>query len=319
MRDQWDKKRRTSHVERRTLKSMNEVNTPALGLALGGGGMKGLAHVGALSILEAYHLKPQMIAGTSIGALVGVFYAAGYGARRLEKLMQDLNFLGLLGARFDGKGLLDVDKLEAYLHEHLGVETFEDLSIPLKVVCTDLETGEAVVFDQGPLVKPVLASTTIPGVFAPIRIEGRVLVDGGLRNNLPVSVLVEAGMTHTIGIRLFRQMSDWKLAEQEEDEKKEKWAWIKPSRWGERLAEEVIENLPEVFTVAQRALDLIVMQAEQEQLERYRPNVLIEPEVTHIGILDFHEEKDPLFDLGIAATLKHTAALESLRQELTVS
>lgn len=179
-----------------------------IGVALGGGGVRGLAHVLALEAIDAAGIRPVAVAGTSMGAIIGALYAAGHsgaaikaGVRRhlvtrrdgikevLAKRADLLKWLRLVSIETGRGGLLRPDGFLAYLLDEIGVSTFEGLRIPLRVVATDFWSGEQVVFDSGDLLTAVKASMAIPGVFAPVVKEGRVLVDGGVVNNVPWDTL----------------------------------------------------------------------------------------------------------------------------------
>jgi len=179
-----------------------------IGIALGGGGVRGLAHVLALECLDAVGIKPVAVAGTSMGAIIGALYAAGHsgaaikaGIRRhlvsrrdglkevLAKRADLLKWLRLVSLETGRGGLLRPDGFLAYLFDAIGVSTFEQLEIPLRVVATDFWTGEQVVFESGDLLVAVKASMAIPGIFAPVVKDGRVLVDGGVVNNVPYDTL----------------------------------------------------------------------------------------------------------------------------------
>ncbi len=179
---------------------------PSIALALGGGGARGLAHILVLEVLDELDLKPRMIAGTSIGALIGAGYALGLPGYRLRAIMQEA-----LGNRFDlvrqlfasrsepvqhllrllpvRKSLLDPETLIQRLVPELDGRTFADLAIPLKVVATDLAAHETVVIEHGSLTRAVAASIAIPLVFSPVQEGPRLLVDGGLVNPLPFDLL----------------------------------------------------------------------------------------------------------------------------------
>jgi len=164
-----------------------------LGLALGSGGAKGLAHIAFLEVLDQLLIKTSAIAGSSIGALVGALYAGGMSGRQLRELATGISLRDL--PRFlDAPSLHEFQgikgkKIEDWLREILPVKNFEDLPMPLKVVATDFWKGEQVVFSTGDIAQAVRASISIPGVFHPREIDGRVLVDGGVVNPVPFELL----------------------------------------------------------------------------------------------------------------------------------
>jgi NTE family protein len=164
-----------------------------IGLALGSGGARGLAHIAFLEVLDQLLIKTSAIAGSSIGALVGALYAGGMGGRQLRDLATGITLRDL--PRFlDAPSLKDLQgikgrKIEEWLREILPVKRFEDLPIPLRVVATDFWKGEQFVFSSGDIAQAVRASISIPGVFHPYELGGRVLVDGGVVNPVPFELL----------------------------------------------------------------------------------------------------------------------------------
>ncbi len=180
-----------------------------VGLALGGGGARGLAHILMLEVLDELQIRPHRIAGTSIGAVIGAMYAAGMSAREIRGLVDrltvadDESWLGSLfeqdGSRWwdfielrlGSGGLIDTGAFASFLMETIGVSSFDQLSIPLKVVAADFWKREQVVFETGNLSPAIQASIAIPGLFNPLQHHGRVLVDGGLVNPVPYDLLFD--------------------------------------------------------------------------------------------------------------------------------
>ena len=180
-----------------------------VGLALGGGGARGLAHIPMLEVLDELELRPHRIAGTSIGAVMGVLYAAGMTGQHIRALVDRLTvsddefWLGslfqedvgrwwdFLELRLGGGGLVDTDAFVGFLEETIGLTGFDQLQIPLRVVATDLWQREQVVFRKGALRPALQASIAIPGLFTPVEHRGRVLVDGGLVNPVPYDLLFD--------------------------------------------------------------------------------------------------------------------------------
>ena len=179
------------------------MTTKTVGIALGGGGAKGLAHVAMLEVLDDLGVKPAMIAGTSAGAIIGCFYASGASAAEVREMLDELvtqpeSFSDLLEGKrpfrwldyvdldiFGRSNILAVDKLLEHLGEEIGVTTFEELSIPLQVVAADFWSRREVVLSSGPIVPAVAASFALPGVFEPVERDGRILIDGGVVNPVP--------------------------------------------------------------------------------------------------------------------------------------
>ncbi|MFV0634125.1 patatin-like phospholipase family protein [Demequina sp.] len=177
--------------------------TPRLGLALGGGGALGAAHVGVLQVLRERGIRPTVVTGTSAGSIVGAAYALGLDPYVLEDWAARATW-GTFGtfAPRPGKGILSADALRALADRVAGERNIEDLSVTFGAVATDWRTREAVVVTQGELAEAVAASIAVPGVFRPVTIEGRELVDGGIVQNLPIEACFDLGATHVIGVRI---------------------------------------------------------------------------------------------------------------------
>ena len=178
---------------------------PRLGVVLSGGGARGIAHLGVLAALDELRIRPARVAGTSSGAIVGAFYCAGWSPRRIMTELLATNIPRLLRPAFrpfglwpsssglgGAFGLLRHEAVEALFGRLLGPDVrFEDLPIPLTVGTTDLIAGETVFYSAGPLLRPLLGATAVPVLYQPVAHEGRLLVDGGLLNNLPVEALTD--------------------------------------------------------------------------------------------------------------------------------
>lgn len=173
-----------------------------VGLALGGGATLGGAHVGVLRALEEADIKIDCIAGTSIGAMVGAFYAFGMPVDEIGKIALNLDWPDISGIALSKRGLLTNDEMGKLLDQHLGDVYFEDADIPFAVVTTDISTGEKVILDEGDVSEAVKASTCIPVLFEPIEYNGRLLVDGGLKESVPLSAIQNMGAGFTIGVDL---------------------------------------------------------------------------------------------------------------------
>ncbi len=161
------------------------TDSPRVALVLSGGGARGFAHIGVLQVLEERGIRVDAIAGTSMGAILGGLYAAGHDADSLYDLAERLGWRDVLDLSFNA-GILKGDKLRSFLSEYLPA-TFDELDVPLAVTTTDMATGEEHVRLQGSLIDAIRASSSFPGAFEPVVIEGRTLADGGIVNNLPVA------------------------------------------------------------------------------------------------------------------------------------
>lgn len=163
--------------------------TYRLGLALSGGGVKALCHLGVLKAMEEEGLKPDVMSGVSAGAVVAALYADGYSPDSIVSMFDRVNFSEFLRLEMPDGGLFTLTGFKEYLDTVLRAKTFEELKIPLRVVATDLDRGKSVVFDKGPLVDALIATCSVPILFSPYMIDGINYVDGGVLENLPASAI----------------------------------------------------------------------------------------------------------------------------------
>ena len=172
-----------------------------IGLALSGGSIKGFAHLGVLQYMDEIGLKPDIIAGTSAGAIMGAFYADGYSPKEIFEIFSSVGFRGMTsllpkrGGMFSTKNFME--RLKTYLHH----QNIEELPIPLRIVATDLDNGCQHVFSEGALAERIMASCSVPVLFQPVVIDRVSYVDGGLFRNFPVTVIREE-CDKVIGVNL---------------------------------------------------------------------------------------------------------------------
>ena len=183
------------------------TRTPVIGLALGGGFARGMAHIGVLKVLEEEGIPVRLIAGTSVGALIGAAYCSGLSVQELETLSRSVRFTTFARWTVSRYGFASNDRMVAFLTRILKVKTFEELLIPLGVTATDFNTGEAVVFHSGSIVEPVRASCAYPGMFLPVNIRGHWLVDGMLSHPVPSRPVREMGAERVLAVHLRGQWS----------------------------------------------------------------------------------------------------------------
>ena len=176
--------------------------TPAIGLALGGGFARGIAHVGVLKVLEEEGIPVRMVAGTSVGALIGAAYCSGVTVDELTAMAHNVRFTTFARWTLSRCGFASNDRMISFLTRFLKVKTFEDLRIPLGVTATDFNTGEGVVFHSGSMIDPVRASCAYPGMFLPVQIRGRYLVDGMLSHPVPTRPVREMGADRVLAVHL---------------------------------------------------------------------------------------------------------------------
>ena len=192
----------------RTASAVAEAKrVPAIGLALGGGFARGIAHVGVLKVLEEEGIPIRMIAGTSVGALIGAAYCSGVTIKELEEVAFKVRFTTFARWTLSRYGFASNDRMVSFLTRTLKVQTFEELRIPLGVTATDFNTGEGTVFTSGSIIDPVRASCAYPGMFLPVEIRGRWLVDGMLSHPVPTRPLRVMGAERVLAVHLRGQWS----------------------------------------------------------------------------------------------------------------
>jgi len=186
------------------------------GLALGGGFLRGLAHLGVLDVLEEERLAPGWLAGTSAGAIAAAFAAFGHTPEETEAALEELGWGSMTKGRpFRKLGLASNEGLEDLLRDALGDVRIEDAPTPLAVVATDINTGNRIVLDRGPVARAVRASCCVPGLYEPVEVDGRLLVDGALTENVPVRVVRELGAPVAVAVSLgfalpFERVTSWR-------------------------------------------------------------------------------------------------------------
>ncbi len=253
-----------------------------LAIALSGGAAWGIAHIGVLQVLEDEGISVDLVTGTSAGSLVGALWTGGITAHKMEELLDGINWATFGRLVFPKLGLFDSTLLEDFVSEHLGADrTFEDLAKPLAVVATDLYSGTQVVIDSGPVAPAVRASCAIPMVFTPLEYQGKLLVDGGLVNNLPVSAAVDRGADSVIAVNL------------KEDT-------ISP------------EHVTNQWEVGIRALN--IMHNRATLIEVRRSDVLISPRVSDISPSSF-KDNECLLERGREAAREALPAVQKLLQK----
>lgn len=167
------------------------MNIPEnIGIVLSGGGARGISHLGALQAINEMGIKPRFISGTSAGAIVGALYAAGHSPAEMLDFITKTNILRYFKPASNLTGILRMEKTAEAFRLFLAEDSFESLKIPLFINATDIERGEIVYFNSGELIKPIQAASCIPFLFAPVEIDGRFYIDGGILNNLPAEPLV---------------------------------------------------------------------------------------------------------------------------------
>ena len=292
--------------------------TMKLGLALGSGAARGWSHIGVLHALEERGIRPQVIAGASVGALVGAAYASNQ-LDVLEEWVRDLSKMdvfGLLDARFRG-GVIRGSRIMNAINEQLGDHRIESLDTAYGAVATDLITGREVWLREGSVLAAVRASAGMPGLFSPTRHKGRWLVDGGLVNPVPVSMCYAMGAEVVIAVNLNahlasrRHLVAAKLAADKDDERElkgfDKLSGVLGSLFGSREAE------PGIFDVVNASINIMQERITRSRMAGEPPFIELAPFVDDIQMMDFHRAEETI----TAGRTAVTAASHKLN-ELTV-
>jgi len=250
------------------------ADSPRLAIVLSGGGVRGMAHIGALQRLHELGMRPSLVVGTSAGALVGAAYAAGK-IHRMAELAHAMDWKRLtklfLEVRFLRAGLTEGRQIQRFLNEIYGTDSFDNLKIPFATVATNLENESEVVITTGSLVKAVRASIAIPGVFTPVKHDDDcLLVDGGLVNPLPISVARQMGADIVIAIDVNLRAS----AEPQSS------VFVARKRLNKRL---------NIFDVSTKSLRVMENQVARNRLQLEPPDLLIQPAVGNVLTLDFQK------------------------------
>lgn len=269
------------YEERRTLQIVWEGHPPRqrVGLALGGGAARGIAHIGVLQVLEKHNVPVDCIAGTSAGAIVGGLYAAGLTPDAMENLMRELSWMEIASFALPKLGLLNFDRIASWIEECLGdlPNSFERLRIPFAAVAADIVTGELVAINSGRLAHALQASSSVPGIFTPTQFNSRLLVDGGILNNLPVTITRRLGADYVIAVDL-----------------------LPPGTVGGKKPDNVME-----LTVT-----AIYMLMRSTHNEGSLADRVILPQIGHINLADL-SKVDELLQAGRAATEKIIPQIEN--------
>ncbi len=249
--------------------------TKSIGLALGGGGARGCAHIGVIKALEEAGIKIDYIAGTSIGALVGGVYASGK-LNTLEEFALNMDVKSVLfnlDPAISNQGFLKGNKVKKLLSEKFAAELIENTHIPFTAVAVELESGDELHLQKGNLVEAIRASISIPGIFVPVKVEDKYLVDGGLTNPMPVSVVRDMGADIVIAVDLnncIRNIPD------------------------KRSKPNMIDVLGNTITVMQKKIT-------EANVQSCPPDILIQPSLANIHLFDFHLAK-PMIEAGYEST-----------------
>ncbi|PWA13391.1 esterase [Pueribacillus theae] len=248
---------------------------PKIGLALGAGGARGFAHIGAIQVLEKNNIPIDFIAGCSIGSLVGALYSMGHDGETLERFASLFRHKFYFDFMFPKMGFIAGSKVKELIHLLTQGKKIEDLAIPLSIVAVDLHTGEKVIFRDGNIADAVRASISIPGVFVPENINGRYFVDGSVVDRVPVSVVKEMGADVIIAVDVFN-----------------------------------LKTKPQITTIVDVILQsLDIMQNEMVRYHEIKTDIIIRPDLGNYSLHSF-EHANELIQLGKRETEKQLTNIE---------
>jgi NTE family protein len=236
-----------------------------LGIALGGGGARGIAHIAFLKVLDELNLRPAVISGTSMGALIGALYASGHTGVDIERIFKELNWRDILSLMDFSwlhvkEGLIQGEKISRFLAKLTQNKRIEELDIPLRIVAADYWKQQEVVFKAGNLAEAVRASISLPGIFEPVVADQRVLVDGGVVNSLPYE-LIRGECDVLVAVNVI----------------------------GEKLPEGKGVRKPGIFEAFFSTFQMMEAANIENKLKQSRPDYYIKPRLTNIELLDFQQ------------------------------
>lgn len=247
-----------------------------LGLALGGGGARGLAHIPILELLDKMRIRPCCIAGTSIGAVLGALYASGVKGSEIRSLVRETiigksaspgerlkdikRLIQFMDIDFLGPGIFKGDSVMNYFYDAIHIDSFEGLEIPMKIVATDFWASEQVVLSSGNLLKAVKSSMGLPGLFTPVKYGERILIDGGGVNPVPFDILDDCDLIVAVDVLGYAESES-----------------CKPPG--------AVKAILEMFDIMQRSI-------VETKLEISQPDIYLKPDIRNIGMLEFHRAEE---------------------------
>jgi len=251
-----------------------------VGLALGAGAARGLAHIGVLQILQEEKIPIDVIAGTSIGSMIGAFYASGVDLYMLGRLAEHLQWKHLTDFTFCKAGLINGKELLDFIRLLTKNKSFSELNLPFAAVATDIHNGEEVILQEGIVADAVRASISVPGIFTPVQLDGRLLVDGAVVSNLPVNVAKHLGADLVIGVDI-----------------------------GVNLKANKTSNMVEIILQT-----ISIMDCEIAKYKATEADIIIRPGVGDVAITAIHRAQECI-SLGREAALEAIPQIKSLLKE----
>ena len=253
-----------------------------IGLVLGAGGARGYAHAGVLKVLQENNVPIHCIVGSSAGALIGGLYSANVSVDDITTLITEISMLKLAGIflpSFEKGGLVRGEKIKKMLEPYVGGKRIENLPIKFSCNATDLHSGAKVIFKKGDLINAVRASISIPGIFTPVSMNGKLLIDGGVVDPLPVAMAKNMGADFIVAVNVIRSSGDFILSKKKSDK----------------------DTIPKILDLLGSTVVIFQRNIIKEELKLAGEHVLIEPKMNDVGIFDFRKGESAI-KAGIVAT-----------------
>jgi len=295
-----------------------------VGLALGSGAARGLSYIGVLKALEESGIRIDILAGTSIGALIGALFTSGVPVNRMEDVACSLNWRSLarlLDPTIPTSGLIDGKKVARFIDDLLPVKSFEELERPFAVTATDVESGELVIIKQGNLLEAIQAAIAFPGIFTPVRFGDRFLVDGGLSAPVPTNIVRDMGADLIIGACAIpdveKKYTETFTPVSAQQSRASRFIENFNSEWIENRFREVwqgqnsknqsmpppsIRKPPGIFKVFAQSIAIMENQINSLRMQQDQIDLLIKPDLNNITMLEFHRAEECI-SAGRMATL----------------
>jgi len=293
-----------------------------IGLALGSGAARGLAHIGVLKILTANQISIDFIAGSSMGALIGALYASGLSIEQMEDIACNTDWkltAKMFTPTLPWAGLVEGNRIREFIRTLVGDKNINDLQIPFAAVATDVQTGEEIVIENGSLIEAVRASISIPGVFTPVRHQNRFLVDGGVVNPVPADVARNMGADIVIAVNVTSSLdvTARNIILPDETSKKQTRQALTSTILNTRLAAyvkdkvdlsgvvSVVESLsekkkllekkfsgPNIIEIIMQTISIMENKIIKMRFEQTPPDILIKPPIENFGLMEFYKARE---------------------------
>ena len=306
--DNLPKQQQANNIEKKNIPNPNGGKYKTFGIALGGGGARGMAHIGILDVITQAGIRIDCITGTSAGAIMGALFALGNTPKRMEDAAREfgkVKFVRLRNFNFLRESLLKSKSVGNILDEYVGDATFEDCKIPFTCIAVDIESGKHVEISTGKLKDALMASSAIPGIFPPVFKNNQLLVDGGLINNVPVAALKKHNCDITMGVSITNFASRQTLAA--EIFKQYYQPTFKKFLKMETFIGRFKNNLALLMDILLRSLEIATDDSTEYRIRKNPPDILLQPQI-NVGLLEFAKASDAIAQ-GRQAMIKELAKL----------